>query len=136
MVIGKYASLSRLLVLFLMLLSPFLTFAKMQGDVDNLLLEAFKSNNAKAIAELVGQNVSLAIKNDSGFYSKFQAEVILADFFRSNKTTQVKQVQRTNRSNNNFYIVYQVKSTNASYRVFAKFNQQNGVPTILELRIE
>lgn len=136
MVIEKFASQSRLLIMFLILLSPFLTFAKMQGDVDNMLLEAFKANNAKAIADLFGQNVSLSIKNDSGYYSKFQAEVILADYFRSNKTTEIKQVQRTNRSNNNFYIVYQLKSPNATYRVFAKFNQQNGVPTILELRIE
>ena len=136
MVIEKSASLSRVLIIFIILLSPFLTFAKMQGDIDNLLLEAFKSNNSKAIADFFGQNISLSIKNDSGYYSKFQAEVILADYFRSNKTTEIKQVQRTNRSNNNFYIVYQLKSPNGTYRVFAKFNQQNGVPTILELRIE
>ena len=75
-----------------------------QVDVGLELLGALKSNNAKNIAELFSQNVSLSIKNDSGHYSKFQAEVMLNDFFRSTKTTEVKQVQRTNRSSASFYI--------------------------------
>jgi len=107
-----------------------------QVDVGLELLGALKSNNAKNIAELFSQNVSLSIKNDSGHYSKFQAEVMLNDFFRSTKTTEVKQVQRTNRSSASFYIVYQMKTSQGAYRVFAKFNQSRGEATIAELRIE
>lgn len=107
-----------------------------QVDVGLELLGALKSNNAKNIAELFSQNVALSIKNDSGHYSKFQAEVMLNDFFRSTKTTEVKQVQRTNRSSASFYIVYQMKTSQGAYRVFAKFNQSRGEATIAELRIE
>ncbi len=119
-----------------MLLLPLLSFAKFQSDVGLELLGALKTNNAKSVAGMFGQNVSLSIKNDSGYYSKFQAEVILTDFFRSSKTTEVKQVQRTNRSNSSFYIVYQIKTNQGSFRVFVKFNQTGGEAQINELRIE
>ncbi len=119
-----------------MLLLPLLSFAKFQSDVGLELLGALKTNNAKSVAGMFGQNVSLSIKNDSGYYSMFQAEVILTDFFRSSKTTEVKQVQRTNRSNSSFYIVYQIKTNQGSFRVFVKFNQTGGEAQINELRIE
>jgi len=119
-----------------MLLLPLITFASFQSDVALELLGALKANNAKSVANMFGQNVSLSIKNDSGYYSKFQAEVILSDFFRTSKTQEVKQVQRTNRSNSNFYIVYQIKTNQGSYRVFVKFVQSGGEAQINELRIE
>jgi len=121
---------------FAMLFLPLVAFASFQTDVALELLGALKANSAKNVANMFGQNVSLSIKNDSGYYSKFQAEVILSDFFRTSKTTEVKQVQRTNRSNNSFYIVYQIKTNQGSYRVFVKFNQTGGEAQINELRIE
>lgn len=121
---------------FAILLLPCITLMSFQTDVALELLGALKSNNAKNVANLFGQNISLSIKNDSGYYSKFQAEVMLSDFFRTSKTTEVKQVQRTNSSNNSFYIVYQIKTGQGSYRVFVKFNQSGGEAQINELRIE
>ncbi|WP_156308434.1 DUF4783 domain-containing protein [Sphingobacterium endophyticum] len=123
-------------IAFAMLLLPCITLTSFQTDVALELLGALKSNNAKNVANLFGQNISLSIKNDSGYYSKFQAEVMLSDFFRTSKTTEVKQVQRTNSSNNSFYIVYQIKTGQGSYRVFVKFNQSGGEAQINELRIE
>ena len=118
------------------LLLPFLLLTSFQSDVALELLGALKANNAKNVANFFGQNVSLSIKNDSGYYSKFQAEVILSDFFRLTKTSEVKQVQRTNSSNNSFYIVYQIKTNQGSYRVFVKLVQSGGDAQINELRIE
>ena len=123
-------------IAFAMLLLPFLLFSSFQSDVALELLGALKANNAKNVANFFGQNVSLSIKNDSGYYSKFQAEVILSDFFRLTKTSEVKQVQRTNSSNNSFYIVYQIKTNQGSYRVFVKLVQSGGDAQINELRIE
>ncbi|WKK56928.1 MULTISPECIES: DUF4783 domain-containing protein [unclassified Sphingobacterium] len=99
-------------------------------------MEAFKSNNAKAISNYFGSNVSLSIKSDGGYYSKFQAEMLLSDFFQSNKTSEIKQVQRTSQSNNSFYIVYQLKTSVGTYRVFTKLSQISGETQIAELRIE
>ena len=133
----KNRTISRYLRRFFMLLSlPIFIFVSWQVDVGLELLGALKSNNAKTISTLFSQNVSLSVKNDTGHYSKFQAEVILTDFFRSVKTSEVKQVQRTNRNGANFYIVYQMKTNQGSFRVFAKFNQAGGEATIVELRIE
>ena len=123
-------------IAFAMLLLPFLLFSSFQSDVGLEILGALKANNAKNVANFFGQNVSLSIKNDSGYYSKFQAEVILSDFFRLTKTSEVKQVQRTNSSNNSFYIVYQIKTNQGSYRVFVKLVQSGGDAQIYELRIE
>ena len=119
-----------------MLMSLPVLLAGAQVDVGLELLGALKANNAKNIAAMFSQNVSLSIKNDSGHYSKFQAEVLLSDFFRSAKALETKQVQRTNRSGSSFYIVYQMKTSQGSFRVFAKFNQSGGEATITELRIE
>lgn len=124
------------LIAVAMTLLPLLIFSSFQSDVSLELLGALKANNAKNIANFFGQNVSLSIKNDSGYYSKFQAEVILSDFFRLTKTSEAKQVQRTNRNNNSFYIVYQIKTNQGSYRVFVKFVQSGSDAQINELRIE
>ncbi|GAA4130803.1 hypothetical protein GCM10022216_00220 [Sphingobacterium kyonggiense] len=115
---------------------PLLSFAYWQNDPSNELMDAFKNNNAKGISAYFGQNVSLSIKNDSGHYSKFQAELMLSDFFRSNKTQDIKKVQQTNRNNSSFYIVYQLKSSSGTYRLFFKFNHIDGESQITELRIE
>lgn len=128
--------LKRLRRFFVLMSLPIFVLASWQVDVGLELLGALKSNNAKNVSTLFSQNVSLSIKNDSGHYSKFQAEVILTDFFRSVKTLEVKQVQRTNRNGANFYIVYQMKTNQGSFRVFAKFNQSAGDASIAELRIE
>lgn len=111
-------------------------FAHWQNDPGTELLDAFKNNNAKAVANYFGQNVSMSIKNDSGHYSKFQAELLLSDFFRSNKTQDIKKVQQTNRNNASFYIVYQLKASSGTYRLFFKFNHLEGESLITELRIE
>jgi len=115
---------------------PLLSFAYWQNDPSNELMDAFKNNNAKGISSFFGQNVSLSIKNDSGHYSKFQAELMLSDFFRSNKTQDIKKVQQTNRNNSSFYIVYQLKASSGTYRLFFKFNHIDGESQITELRIE
>lgn len=115
---------------------PLLSFNVGFSDIGNEILEAFKSNKAKSISNYFGSNISLSIKSDGGYYSKFQAEMLLSDFFQANKTTEIKQVQRTMRTNNSFYIVYQLKTSSGTYRVFTKFSQTSGDTQIAELRIE
>ncbi len=123
-------------IAIMVMLFPMVAFANWQGDVGSQLLTALKSNNSKNVGNFFGQNVSLSIKNESGYYSKFQAEVILGDFFRTTKATDVKQVQRTGKNSSNFYIVYQMATGQGSYRVFVKFTQVGGDALITELRIE
>lgn len=125
-----------LYICYALLILPLLSFSISYNDVGNEIMEAFKSNNAKAISNYFGSNVSLSIKSDGGYYSKFQAEMLLSDFFQSNKTSEIKQVQRTSRTNNSFYIVYQLKTSSGTYRVFTKFSQISGETQIAELRIE
>ncbi|MEI5985075.1 MULTISPECIES: DUF4783 domain-containing protein [Sphingobacterium] len=113
-----------------------MSFTFWQSNLSGQIAEAFKTNNAKAIANFFGQNVAVSIKNDSGQYTKFQAELLLSDYFRSNKTSEIKQLQHTNRNNSSFYIVYNLKANSGTYRIFLKFNQHNGESLITELRIE
>ena len=115
---------------------PIFGFSTWQSDQGAEIMEALRTNNSKNIAKYFGPNISLSIKNESGYYSKYQAEVMLGDFFRSAKAIETKLVQRTNRNNNNYYLVYQLKTNKGSYRVFVKFNYVDNQSQLTELRIE
>ncbi len=124
------------LLSFLILISSVLKLSYAQLDPTSEILEALKSGHAKDIAKYFNSNLSLSLKSDAGHYSKFQGEMILSDFFRSNKTSEVKLIQRTNKSNNSYYMVCQLKANQKGYRVFVKFNILDGEPKITEFRID
>ncbi len=130
----SYRSIFKICCAFVLL--PLFAFVVKNADIGNEIMEAFKSNNAKNIANYFGSNVSLSIKSDAGHYSKFQGEMLLNDFFQNNRTSEIKQVQRTSHTNSSFYIVYQLKSSTGTYRVFIKLSQAAGEVQITELRIE
>lgn len=106
------------------------------SEVRNGLLQGLRNANAKEVSSFFAPNVSITIKNETGYYSKFQAEMVLGDFFRANKPVEVKQVQRISGSTSNYYIIYQFKTSSDSYRIFARFMDSSGTHQISELRIE
>ncbi|MFZ4262691.1 DUF4783 domain-containing protein [Sphingobacterium sp. HJSM2_6] len=131
---SSFFKLGMLSIMMLMIIS--LKSAYAQLDLSNEILESLRSGQAKNISKHFNTNVSLSLKNDAGFYSKFQGEMILSDFFRSNRISEVKLIQRTNKSNNSYYMVCQLKANHKGYRVFVKFNILDGESKITELRIE
>lgn len=104
--------------------------------IQNELLQGLRNGNAKEVSSYFAPNISITIKNETGYYSKFQAEMVLGDFFRANKPIEVKQMQRISGNTSNYYIIYQLKTSSDSYRIFARFMDSSGTHQISEFRIE
>lgn len=97
---------------------------------------ALKEGNAKKLSALFSNTVNLSIKREEGSYTKFQAELLLQEFFRSTKVNGLKVVQQANNSTTSF-IVFTLTSNAKNYRVFVKFIQANNKEfKIDEVRIE
>ena len=97
---------------------------------------ALKEGNAKKLSALFSNTVNLSIKREEGSYTKFQAELLLQEFFRSTKVNGLKVVQQANSSTTSF-IVFTLTSNSKNYRVFVKFIQANNKEfKIDEVRIE
>lgn len=96
---------------------------------------ALKKGDAKKLGGLFEESVNLSVKKEGGSFTKFQAELLLHDFFRSNKIIGLKEVQRGNNSSTSF-VVFSLKTSSKSYRVFMKFTRSDNDFKIAELRIE
>lgn len=106
------------------------------GDIQGNVTQALRTGNAKELASRFYDNISITIKNETGYYSKFQAEMVLNDFFRANRPNGVKQIQRISNNKTNYYIIYQLSTTSQTYRVFVRYVESDNKFRISELRIE
>lgn len=105
-------------------------------DVVKNASTALKEGNAKKLADIFDSSVSLSVKRDEGAFTKFQAELLLNDFFRTNEVDGLKEEQRANNSTTSF-VVFSLKTNSKNYRVFIKFVQSNNKDfKIAEIRIE
>ncbi|UIR57609.1 DUF4783 domain-containing protein [Sphingobacterium sp. SRCM116780] len=106
------------------------------SDINDALLSQLKVGNAKNIARYFASSMTLSILNEDGLYSKFQAEMLLNDFFSKNKPNSVKLLQKiTNNSNYNYY-VYSLSSNKSLFRIFVKVSSAKNAETIEEFRVE
>jgi len=96
---------------------------------------ALKEGNAKKMGTIFNNNVNLSLKGDEGAFTKFQAELLLKDFFRTNKVDELKEVRRGNNASTSF-VVFSLKTSSKSYRVFLKLLQSNKDFKVAEIRIE
>ena len=96
---------------------------------------SLKVGNAKKVSNAFANSLTLAVKREDGTYTKFQAELLLDEFFRSNKVEQLKELQRVNNSSNS-YIVFSLKTNKSTYRVFVKLSRNNKEFQVVEMRIE
>ncbi|MFD2599711.1 DUF4783 domain-containing protein [Sphingobacterium corticis] len=117
---------------------PLLFFGQLEVslDIQKDILQAIKDGQAKKIAAYFGENVSITLKDNVAYYSKFQAEMVLQDFFRTYKAVDVKQVQGVNKDGSQNYIIYEFNTNSRSFRVFVRFAEVNNSMVISELRIE
>jgi len=107
-----------------------------QTDITAQIFHAFKAGNAKILTKEFADHVALTINKEDNYYTKFQAGLFLSDFFRSNKITGVKEIQKKLSSTTHSYLVYELKTNNSSYRVFIRLTLVNKEYKISELRIE
>ena len=115
--------------------STFDTMVSFEEVVKNVS-QSLKDADAKKLSTFFDNNVSLSLGRDEGSFTKFQAELLLSDFFQTNKVSELKEVQRANNASTSF-VVFSMKAGSKNYRVFVKFIlASNKVFKISEIRIE
>ncbi|MBD1431672.1 DUF4783 domain-containing protein [Sphingobacterium sp. DN00404] len=133
-----YKEVFKYAVLVLWCMMGMLAFA-MNTSFDDAVKNAsaaIKEGNAKKLSAIFDNSVNLSVKQDEGAFTKFQAELLLNDFFQTNKVDGLKEEQRANTSTTSF-VVFSLKANAKNYRVFIKFVQANNKDfKIAEIRIE
>ncbi|SKB97510.1 protein of unknown function [Sphingobacterium nematocida] len=105
-------------------------------DISNNISQGLKANNAKAIAKYFSSSISLSIDKEEQVVTRFQGELLLADFFRQYKVTEVKRLTASGGNQSNRYFIYNVKTAKRNFRVLVKVIELKGAASISELRIE
>ncbi len=132
----RFSAWSGVLIgLFTLFCVPAYAWSPSFDEVVTEIALALKTGNAKKVSNTFASMVNLSVKREEGSYTKFQAELLLDEFFRSNKVEQLKELQRVNNSSNS-YIVFSLKSNKSTYRVFVKLAQTNTKFQVVEMRLE
>ncbi len=124
-----------LIAVYMFFVIPAYAWSASFDEVVTEITMGLKTGSAKKISSTFAGTVNLSVKRDEGSYTKFQAELLLDEFFRSNKPEQLKEVQRVNNSSNS-YIVFSLKSNKSTYRVFVKLAQSSTKFQVVEMRVE
>ncbi|MGJ1197291.1 DUF4783 domain-containing protein [Sphingobacterium spiritivorum] len=125
------------IIMATVVLSFLSSFARGWGqDIAENILSSLRAGNSKDLAKNFASTVSVAVKQEDGVYSKFQAELILNEFFRQNKPSSARIMQKMNSNSSNAYYVFSLKTQREQYRVFTKLIENNDVLYISEIRFE
>lgn len=97
---------------------------------------AIKKGNAKELAQFFNSSIELVVIKNENVYSKSQAELILADFFKKYKPVGFS-VQHNGQSKNSKYAIGTLNTKLGSFRVYYLTKpKKNSHSLIYLLRIE
>lgn len=105
-------------------------------DLGKVFMNGLKSNNSKVFYEHFSSSVNLSINRQERVYSKSQAQLVLADFFRNNKSIEVTDLSSSVNKPNDRYFVFSFKTSQKVYRVVLKLIDIKGKSVISEFRID
>lgn len=105
-------------------------------DLGKVFMNGLKSNNSKVFYEHFSSSVNLSINRQERVYSKSQAQLVLADFFRNNKSIEVINLSSSVNKPNDRYFVFSFKTSQKVYRVVLKLIDIKGKSVISEFRID
>lgn len=123
-----------LVVTIISLLSLFSSDTE-SSEMDKTMLHALKNGNAKVLSSYFTSSIKLSIQKEDQIATKFQAEMIVLDFFKVNKPQEVKKAVNQKDSPAN-YLIYDVKTDKRQIRVFMKIVTLQNKDYISEFRIE
>ena len=104
--------------------------------INEKIATAIKNGNSTAIASFFNKTVDLTLPKNEGVFSKSQAEIILKNFFTTNKPTDFKVVHDGESKNNTLYSIGNLITANGVYRTYILYQENANNIVILELRIE
>lgn len=121
-----------IILLLLAAISAFQGFAK---EVPQGIINAFNSGNASQLTQYINRTLELTMFDKEEIYSKTQAEIILRDFFSSNKPTQFKIIHQGGKENSS-YAIGNLDCGTKKYRVTLLLKTVDSSVYIHQLRIE
>lgn len=97
--------------------------------------DALKSGNATNLAKYFDGNVEVTILNTEAVYSKSQAEMVVKNFFTSNRPSNYKMVHNGD-SGGAKYQIGELSTSSGTYRTYVYAKNKNGTLLIQEIRFE
>lgn len=119
-----------------MLIVPFMIFATVVGDLENIAT-AIKSGDSKSLAAYFDNTVEVKIANKEGAYSKSQAEAIVKDFFAKNPPSAFKFIHDgPSGGNNAHYAIGSLTTNSGKFRTYVYMKKKGEKFYIQELSFE
>ena len=96
-------------------------------DEPKPIIAALQQGSGKAISEFLDDMVEIRFDNDKRDFSKSQAEIVLANFFKVNPVSAFELQQQRKIDNENSYLIGAYISLNTRFRVLIKGKErENG----------
>lgn len=121
----------KLIVLFFGILA--LTFAA-QAQIPADIVNSLQKGDDSKLASYFNENVELEVLARKDVYSKAQARLIVAEFFKANKPMQFSIIHRDKKDEAQ-YAVGNLKTNTGVYRVYFLLKTRNNKSYIHQLRI-
>jgi hypothetical protein len=105
-------------------------------DNENVVIpQLIKEGKASEISNYFNSNIELIIIDKANIYSKKQAELILAEFFKKNKPTNFKKLHEGGKDSSKF-VIGELSTLTGNYRVYILFKQIDKNYIIFQFRID
>ena len=131
--------MKKLIVLGLLFLASIPSQARMQDDIDHIVLyiqQAIENGNAASLVNKSSSYVEVTLLGNSTMYSRSQAGYILKEFFRENPPSDFAFQRRLNVGNDWYvYGSYRNKTEKASYRMEIRIRRNGERYEIKNIRI-
>lgn len=122
---------------YILTLSVILLFKTVTAfDIIDNVAVAFKSGNAKELAQHFSSTVELSILNKEDIYSNTQAELILKDFFQKNPPSAAKVIHKVISNANYKFGVIVLTTSKGLFRVSYELKINAGKFLVTQIRIE
>jgi len=121
-------------ILTLTLLS--LTSAQAENGILDSIGKIIINNNAQQLCNFVDENIDITLVDEDQTYSKDQATLVLAEFFKKNTVHRFEVLHKGSSGNNAEFAIAKVDTSTTSFRTYILINKINDIYKLIELRFE
>jgi hypothetical protein len=110
-------------------------FSYTGSELDSIepVISAIDEGSSSELAKYFDVSIALNVNGNQGDYSKNQAEIVVKDFFKKNPSLGFKVVFRNETNPSLISYIGDYQSTENSYKVFIRVNQQGDLLKIYSL---
>jgi hypothetical protein len=113
-----------------------LAYAAPKPSIESVIISAFKTGDATAIATYFGDNVDLSILGKANLYSKSQAQQVLQRFFTEHAPKTFAIMHKGKAKSSQYFIGELVSVAGTNYRVTINSKAEGVASSITSLTIE